>query len=80
MRITSTISRGARAGERLVPYRNRDGHYIVSETRFSDDYNLLLSLEEVADHVRAGFKLRMMPETGGPPSLISPKRILIEDP
>ena len=75
-RVTATITRGAKKGVPLVPHRHADGKYVVSESRFKDDYIYLGSIDEVVEHVRAGYKLRMSPADGSAAaSLISPGSI-----
>lgn len=77
MLITAKISRGASKGETLLPYRNKQGQYIVSPTRFERDQIYVSTLAEVVAHLEQGLKLRMAPISGGAPSLISPAAISI---
>jgi hypothetical protein len=76
--IYARKSRGPQAGLRLEPYRNEDGKFIVSETKFADDHIFVDSLADVAEHVRSGYKVRMKAAHGGPASLIAPTSITIE--
>lgn len=78
IKIFAHKSRGAEAGKLLVPFRNKDGKLIVSEDKYAEHYIPVDTLADVVEHVRAGYKVRMCPVDGGPPSLISPKSITIE--
>lgn len=78
IKIYARKSRGADAGLLLEPARDKNGKFIVSETRFADDHILVDTLEDVVEHVRAGYKVRMKSPQGGPASLISPSSITIE--
>lgn len=78
-RLTAKITRGEKKGTLLLPHRHADGSYVVSETRFKADYIHLRSIEEVVEHIRAGYKLRMSPANKSvAASLISPGSITIE--
>ena len=77
MQITAKISRGARKGEPLLPYRNKQGQYIVSPTKYKRDYIYVSTLTEVIDYLDLGLKLRMAPISGVAPSLKSPAAISI---
>lgn len=37
-RLHAFVSRGARSGELLFPHKHEDQTYVVSKTRFEDDY------------------------------------------
>lgn len=78
LKITAVSSRGSGAGTVLVPHRNRDGKYIVSQTKFAKDQVYVDTLDQVADHIELGYKVRMSPETGGPSNLMSPGSIKVE--
>jgi hypothetical protein len=76
--IRAKVARGPRKGAVLLPHRYANGSYAVSATRFEKDYHFVSSLEEVVRHLGEGMKLRMSPENGGSPSLISPQSIEID--
>jgi hypothetical protein len=83
--LHAVVSRGPDTGLILVPHRHEDGLYVVSKTRFEKDYLRVGTLDDVANHARAGYSVRMSP--GDParrrsPSLIAPSSILglAEDP
>lgn len=78
LKITAVSSRGPGAGTVLVPNRNGDGQYIVSQTRFAKDQIYVDTLDQVADHIELGYKVRMSPEGGGPSNLMSPRSITVE--
>ncbi|WP_323760483.1 hypothetical protein [Maricaulis sp.] len=78
IRIFARKSRGADAGLLLEPIRDKNGKFIVSETKFAEDYIFVDTLQDVVEHIRAGYKVRMKSPRGGPPSLISPSSITIE--
>jgi hypothetical protein len=63
------VSQGAAAGTVLKP-DVRDGHYIVSPTRFAADYKRVPLNEPLEPYLRSGLKLRMS-APGYPASLIS---------
>jgi hypothetical protein len=78
IKIFARKSRGADAGLLLEPIRDKNGKFIVSETRFADDHIFVDTLQDVVEHIRAGYKVRMKSPQGGPASLISPSSITIE--
>lgn len=71
------VSRGARLGELLFPHKHDDGCYVVSKTRFEDDYVRLANETEILPWLEKGYGLRMSnPDKGiTAPSLISPESI-----
>lgn len=71
------VSRGARAGELLFPHKHEDGSYVVSKTRFEDDYVRVANESEILPWLEKGYRLRMSnPDRGiTAPSLITPESI-----
>jgi hypothetical protein len=79
-KITAEVSRGPLMGQPLTPHIYRDGKYIVSSSKFEEDYIRADDLEEAIALVMAGYKLRMSnPEIGHAPSLINPESISFGD-
>lgn len=71
------VSRGANAGELLFPHQHEDGTYVVSKTRFEDDYVRLVRPAEILLWLEKGYGLRMSNPAKGikAPSLIMPESI-----
>ncbi|RWM88949.1 MAG: hypothetical protein EOR84_25625 [Mesorhizobium sp.] len=71
------VSRGKRMGELLFPHKHEDGTYVVSKTRFEDDYVRVGNESEILSWLEKGFGLRMSnPDKGiKAPSLIMPESI-----
>lgn len=71
------VSRGANAGELLFPHQHEDGTYVVSKTRFEDDYVRLACPAEILPWLEKGYGLRMSNPAKGikAPSLIAPELI-----
>lgn len=71
------VSRGANVGQILFPHVHEDGTYIVSKTRFEDDYVHLSNPDEILPWLEKGYGLRMSNPREGIklPSLIAPKSI-----
>lgn len=71
------VSRGANAGELLFPHQHEDGSYVVSKTRFEDDYVRLARPAEILPWLEKGYGLRMSNPAKGinAPSLIMPESI-----
>lgn len=57
--IHSVVSRGKDAGLVLYPHLYPDGSYVVSRSRFEDDYVKVGSLPEIAPWIAKGYSLRM---------------------
>ena len=71
-RIIYTVTRGKNIGSQLTPHKHVSGHYVVSKTRFQSDYVYVDTLEEVLQHLKAGYKVRVSdPITKSSPSLVS---------
>lgn len=82
MRMQSQVVRGANAGTLLTPHRYADGTYVVSKTRFKEDYVYVHNLSEVSQYLSRGYKLRMSNQgikSCKAPSLISTASIRITD-
>lgn len=77
-RIYTVRKRGKYKGYVLTPHKNKDGHFVVSMTRFSKDYLFVTDESELREWINAGYSLRMsntlFDGTKGP-SLISPESI-----
>lgn len=71
------VSRGARLGELLFPHKHDDGTYVVSKTRFENDYIRVINEAEILPWLEKGYGLRMSNPNKGikAPSLISPEAI-----
>lgn len=71
------VSRGANLGQILFPHLHDDGTYVVSKTRFEDDYVRLSDASDILSWLEKGYGLRMSnPDKGiKAPSLIAPKSI-----
>lgn len=76
-RLHAFVSRGARSGELLLPHKHEDGTYVVSKTRFEDDYVRIRKEGEILAWLEKGYGLRMSnPDKGvKAPSLIMPESI-----
>jgi hypothetical protein len=76
--IHSIVSRGKDAGLVLHPHLYPDGSYVVSRSRFEDDYVKVGSLPEIASWLAKGYSLRMSNQSEAPrrgPVLIAPGSI-----
>ena len=78
--IWAVSSRGATKGQILVPHKNQRGKYagayIVSMTRFEDDYIPVHNPDELKNYVTKGYSVRMSPrDRAGAPNLIKPESI-----
>ncbi|MDR6190598.1 hypothetical protein QE372_002913 [Agrobacterium pusense] len=71
------VSRGANMGQILFPHAHEDGTYVVSKTRFEDDYIRISDSGEILPWLEKGYCLRMSnPDEGiRAPSLIAPESI-----
>lgn len=77
MSLHAFVSRGANVGQILFPHIHEDGTFIVSKTRFEDDYVHLSNPNEILSWLEKGYGLRMSNPGEGikAPSLIAPKSI-----
>lgn len=76
--IHSIVSRGKDAGLVLYPHLYPDGSYVVSRSRFEDDYVKVGSLPEIAPWITRGYSLRMSNQREAPrrgPVLIAPRSV-----
>lgn len=79
--VTAQISRGINKGKQLLPHRYADDKYVVSETRFEEDYIRVDNMDEAINLIKDGYKLRMFaPELTEGARLISPGSIEINLP
>ncbi|MGV1758854.1 hypothetical protein ACQZ6F_19220 [Rhizobium sp. A22-96] len=71
------VSRGANKGQIIFPHVHQGGTYVVSKTRFEDDYIHVSDPSEILSWLEKGYGLRMSnPEEGvTAPSLIAPQSI-----
>lgn len=78
-----TVRRGKDSGIHLWPHRFEDGQYVVSPTRFEEDYVRVPTLEALIACWRNGFKIRMSnlsERSRSGASLIEPGNIeIVED-
>jgi len=68
------IKSGKNEGDVLEPFKNKDGKYIVSKTRFKKDYVYVETVEQIKLYLEKGFKVRMAAK-GISPSLVSSNSI-----
>lgn len=71
------VARGQHAGRLLYPHRHRDGAYVVSMTRFEQDYVRVIDEADLLGWLEKGYRLRMSNVDEGitTPSLIAPGAI-----
>ena len=71
------VSGGANTGELLFPHPHEYGSYVVSSTRFEDDYVRLTRQAEILSWLEKGYRLRMSNPAKGinASSLIMPESI-----
>lgn len=67
-------NRGEDAGMRMTPHLHKDGCYVVSPTKFKQDYIRVRAEEPLEEYLGRGLSLRMSAE-GRSPSLVSPASI-----
>ena len=72
-------TRGNTQGQIYTPHRQNDGTYVVSKTRFAKDNVFVHTADEIIEHVKQGFSVRMSTGTVAP-SLICAKRVMAENP
>ncbi|OQX35382.1 MAG: hypothetical protein B0D91_10975 [Oceanospirillales bacterium LUC14_002_19_P2] len=72
MEISYTIKRGKNVGAVCEPHKTQAGKFIVSKTRFKEDYIYVDTYDEILDHLKKGFKVRVSEViTKRSPSLVS---------
>lgn len=71
------VARGPNTGTLLYPHQYRDGAYVVSPTKYDDDYTRVTDEAALLGWLTKGYCLRMSNEDGGvpSPSLIEPSKI-----
>ncbi|GAA4650992.1 hypothetical protein GCM10023116_32750 [Kistimonas scapharcae] len=72
MEIRYIITRGKKAGTVCEPHKTQAGKFVVSKTRFQEDYIYVDTYEEILDHLKKGFKVRVSDvNTKRSPSLVA---------
>ena len=78
MKLQCRASRGKNQGIILTPHKYKDGHYVVSKTRYKSNQINVSSLHEVYEFFKKGYGVRMgNAEYKVSPSLITPDSIKI---
>jgi hypothetical protein len=77
-KLTFTVKRGKSIGTVLTPHRHGDGFFVVSMTRFKDDYIRVKDESDLSDWINKGFSVRMS-DQGCSPSLIAPASIVVAE-
>ena len=74
--LYAVIARGKNKGLKLYPHRHEDGRYVVSPTRYEQDYVRVPSKEGLAEWLSKGYR-RVSNSAAGvsAPSLILPASI-----
>jgi hypothetical protein len=78
--IVAKVTRGKNKGKTLRPHRHPDAEnrFVVTKTRFKEDYIYLNTLVEVLPYLKRGYGLRMsIPDSNVPASLIIPASITV---
>jgi hypothetical protein len=57
--LHAVVQRGKAVGTILIPHIHADGCYVVSTSRYEKDYVRLQLVEDVKEHLRRGYSLRM---------------------
>lgn len=76
--LKARVQRGKEIGIELWPHRYSGGYYVASHERFERDYLRVESIEELIDHWKQGYKIRMSAPNSQhhqSPSLIAPDSI-----
>lgn len=71
------VSRGPNKGTLLFPHKHEDGAYVVSMTRFEQDYIRVPDAADLLGWLEKGYRLRMSNAAAGAPAprLIEPRTI-----
>ena len=77
MKLTYTAKFGKLKGLPHVPYKARNGLFVVSKDRFSRNYIYVKTIEEAYQHLKAGLKIRMQYDNK-PASLIQLSSLQVE--
>lgn len=72
MKLQCRVSRGINQGKILTPHKFKDGHYVVSKTRYKSNQINVSSLNEVYEFLKQGYGVRM----GNAEHKISPSLII----
>ncbi|MDO4937761.1 MAG: hypothetical protein Q4E62_07585 [Sutterellaceae bacterium] len=72
-------SRGKAEGVIFQPQLTKSGEYVVSKTRFKEDYIYVTSYDEIIDYVKKGYGIRMGAE-GFPASLVASATVMEQNP
>ncbi|MHA7885831.1 hypothetical protein [Roseicyclus sp.] len=78
MRIESRVASGDHKGDVQIPHKGKDGFYIVSVSKFKEDYIRVPDLESVANALAAGLRVRMKADAQQVPGLVMPESITID--
>lgn len=76
--LKAFVQRGKEVGVALLPHRYGDGSYVVSKSRYEEDYVRVDAIENLIDLWKQGYKIRMSaPDSDHhrSPSLIAPGSI-----
>ncbi|GAM70760.1 hypothetical protein JCM19236_2704 [Vibrio sp. JCM 19236] len=57
--LTYVTRIGKNKGQIQIPHKHANGMYVVSKTRFKEDYVYVKTINEILDHLQKGYKLRM---------------------
>lgn len=78
MKIKYTIKTGKNAGVVCGPHKTKTGTYIVSKTRFKNDYIEVTTLDEIKSYLERGFRVRVSGiSKNTAPSLVSKQSLEI---
>jgi hypothetical protein len=77
VRIESRVASGDHKGDVQIPHKGKDGFYVVSVSKFEEDYIRVPDLESVANALAAGLRVRMKAEAQPVAGLVSPESITI---
>lgn len=58
-RLFSVVKRGRSAGTRLTPHLYDGGYFVVSKSRFEEDYIKVKEESEILRYLSKGFSIRM---------------------
>lgn len=80
MKIEYVTKSGKLKGKIQIPHLHKNNKYVVSKTRYSDDYVYVDSYGEVIDHLKKGLKVRVSNKKfGSAPSLVNLKSLVITE-
>lgn len=81
-RFFYVVKRGKSAGTKLTPHLYEGGYYVMSKSRFENDYIKVKSESDIRHYLRLGFSIRMsnpsVPSHRAP-SLIAASSVQEED-